>query len=563
MGWKDAPIVEASPAWASAPEVGANGGKSKAAQSFGSEVLGIAANAVKNLPGDIAQFGRDLGAGALRGAGSIGATILRPLDSGAENQQRRAAMDAALQSRGANPDSMTYGGAKVGAEITGTLGVGGALGAGAKAMGAGAPIVNALSTAGFRAGTAAPGVVGAAGNALTRIGAGAAVGGAAAGLVDPENAAAGAAIGGALPAALPLVGKAANALGRVISGPESSASVQQGVKAARDSGYVIPPSQAKPTLANRALEGFSGKITTAQNASARNQAVTNQLVAKELGLPPNTQLSQEVLDGIRKTAGQAYEAVGSTGVIKPGAAYSQALDDITAVARKAAQGFPDAKPSPLIAEIDSLRSPQFDAQSAIAKISELRDKANAAYAAQDKALGKSLKSAAGALEDAIETHLKTIGAPGDLLEGFRNARQLIAKTYTVQSALNGASGTVNAQKLAGQLSKGKPLSGNILAAAKFAEQFPKAAQPLERMGSLPQVSPLDFGALGTLSAITSNPLLMAGVLARPAARAAVLSPMVQNGLSKAAQPNALSLLARNPDAAQLVYRAAPSGLANR
>lgn len=521
---------------------------------------------------------RDLVAGAVRGAGSIGATILAPKDwleaaiakrMGADlpAPDRRAGMDAGLSSLGADINSTQFATGKLGAEIAGTAGMGGALAKGAQAVpviARNAPgFINALRTSGMTTGNNPITLAAKAGDLATRAGAGAVTGGAMAGAIEPDNALTGAAIGGAFPVAAKVVGTVANSAGRIVSGPEVSQSVRQGVKAAQDAGYVIPPSQAKPTLVNRALEGFSGKITTAQNASARNQTITNGLVAKELGLPTNTQLSPEILDGIRKTAGKAYEAVGSTGVIKPGASYAQALDDITASARKAAQGFPGAKPSPLIAEIESLKSPQFDAQSAIAKISELRDKANIAYAAQDKALGRSFKSAAGVLEDAIEEHLKAIGAPAGLLEGFRNARQLIAKTYTVQGALNGTSGTVNAQKLAGQLSKGKPLSGNILVAAKFAQQFPKAAQPLERMGSLPQISPLDFGALGVVSAAMSNPALMAGVVARPLARAAILSPLVQNGLSKAAKPNAIQALMADPDFAQLVYRTAPVGLANR
>jgi hypothetical protein len=76
------------------------------------------------------------------------------------------------------------------------------------------------------------------------------------------------------------------------------------------------------------------------------------------------------------------------------------------------------------------------------------------------------------------------------------------------------------------------------------------------MGSLPQTSPLDWIPAGALSMATSNPLMLAGVFARPAARAAALSPMVQNRL--AMQPNSLmQMLQQNPEALNLLYRAAP------
>ena len=79
-------------------------------------------------PSFLSQVGQQVGnvvAGGLRGAGSIGATLIRPFESAEENQQRRAAMDAALASMGAQPDSLAYGAGKIGAEIAGTSGVGG------------------------------------------------------------------------------------------------------------------------------------------------------------------------------------------------------------------------------------------------------------------------------------------------------------------------------------------------------------------------------------------------------------------------------------------------------
>jgi hypothetical protein len=109
--------------------------------------------------------------------------------------ERRNAMSDALRSMGADTDSMAFGAGKIGAEIAGTAGVGGALASGARGMGAAPAVVNALRTGGMTTGGR-----GAADLAL-RTGAGAAVGGASAGLVDPSQAGTGALIGGALPVA--------------------------------------------------------------------------------------------------------------------------------------------------------------------------------------------------------------------------------------------------------------------------------------------------------------------------------------------------------------------------
>ena len=518
-----------------------------------------AASAETTPAQDLAQFGKNAVGGFLRGAGSIGATLARPFETGPENADRRTRLDTnAAALLGADPNSWVYKGFKLGGEVAGTAGAGSVLGAGAKVLGASAPVVNALTSAGFTTGAkAAPGMANAATNLAIRSGAGAVVGGASAGVVDPSSAGVGAIVGGAAPGVVGALGYGANKLGQLLSGPMQSDAMRASVKAAQDAGYVVPPTQAKPTMMNRILEGTAGKLTTAQNASAKNQAITNGLAADALGISRDVQLSPQVLSGIRQQAGQAYQAVSSTGMIQPNAAYIQSLDNITRQARTAAAGFPNAKPSPLIDVIETLKSPQFDASSAVSKISELRDSANSAYAQSDKAMGKGLKEAAGVLEDAIDQHLTEISAPADMLKGFREARQLIAKTYSVEKALNPTTGTVDAQKLAAQLAKGGPLSDGLKQAAQFAQSFPKAAQPIEKMGSLPQLSPLDWAAGGGMSAATGNPLMMAAPLIRPVARSLALSPLVQSGLASQPSTNSLAQLLANPGLNQLAYRAAP------
>lgn len=513
----------------------------------------------------------NIAAGLVRGAGSIGATVLYPIDKATDlikgdrkekdfdrlilgdaykaplsrNEERRANMDAGLQELGAQPDSLLYQGGKIGAEIAGTLGTGGVIAKGAQAVGAAPAIVNAIRTAGMSTGQAGGG------NLLARMLGGGITGGAAAGIVNPEQAVTGAAIGGALP----VVGNALGAIVRTMRGPKQSADLASAIQSARGAGYVIPPSQARPTLANRALEGFSGKITTAQNASAQNAGVTNKLVAQDLGLAADTKITPDVLKGLRDTAGQSYRAIGSTGTITPAASYKTALDAIEAPFQQAQQAFPNAKASPVIDLVESLRSPSFDAASAVEKIKQLRTAADDAFRSGNTDVARASRSAAGALEDAIESHLQTVGqAP--LLQQFRDARKLIAKTYSVEKALNPTTGAIDARALASQLKRGKPLSGGTKDAAEFAGRFPKAAQPIEGMGSLPQTSPLDWALGGSLSAMTSNPLALASVLARPAARSLVLSPLVQNRLVQSTTPNRLASLL-TPEVRQFGYRAAP------
>jgi hypothetical protein len=173
----------------------------------------------------VLQQGANLLGGAVRGAGSLGATVMRALpnflggDTAEENEQRRRDMDAALQNLiGADPDSLAYQGGKLGAEIAGTAPIGGLLGRGvgaaANMAGRGAqaaPLVQALTTSGFNAG----GATGGAGLALRALGGGA-TGAATAAAVNPEDAGSGAMIGAALPGVLQGIGKVGGAAGRVV-----------------------------------------------------------------------------------------------------------------------------------------------------------------------------------------------------------------------------------------------------------------------------------------------------------------------------------------------------------
>lgn len=155
---------------------------------------------------DIAQHGKNALGGLIRGAGSIGATVARPFESAAENDDRRKRIDENMADLvGADPESWMYKGFKLGGEVAGTAGAGGAV---ANAVARLAPsaaaavpaFIQAMRTGGLSTGAkAAPGVAGWAANMAPRIAGGAVSGGVTAGLVNPEDAGTGALIGGALP----------------------------------------------------------------------------------------------------------------------------------------------------------------------------------------------------------------------------------------------------------------------------------------------------------------------------------------------------------------------------
>lgn len=298
-------------------------------------------------------------------------------------------------------------------------------------------------------------------------------------------------------------------------------------KTAQANGYVVPPSDVKTGFVNEALNGLSGKIKTAQVASQRNQTVTNSMAKKALGIPDDVPLNAQTLNAVRIDAGRAYSAVDGVGTVTPGRAYTDALDAIVKPYQSASRSFPSAKPNPIIDEINTLRTGAFDAGDAIAKIRTLRADAESAYAKGDKDIGKALKAGADALEQAIDDHVASFG-PSQLLANFRDARKLIAKTYTVQKGLNDTTGDVSSLALANQLKKGKPLSGELRTIAQVAEGFPKATQLLKEAPK--SVSPLDYAVGAMTGASTGNPLMLGTMMARPMTRSMILSKPYQSNM---------------------------------
>lgn len=337
-------------------------------------------------------------------------------------------------------------------------------------------------------------------------------------LFGAAGGAAGKGLGDALGWAIPKVTQAMGAKRAVAE--TANAQKDAAALAAREAGYVLPPADVRPNLINEALGGLSGKIKTAQVASARNQSVTNNLVRKELGIAADSPLTNEALAAIRQEAATAgYAPVRAAGEITATPSYTTALDDIVKQYQGASRSFPGAVKNEVEDMVKNLRQTKFDSSDAVDMVRVLRDQADAAYRSGNKSLGKASKEAAGALEDQLEQHLKRIGQP-DALSAFREARQTIAKTYSAEKALNSQTGDIAADVLAKQLAKGRPLSGGLETVAKVSQAFPKATQALKEAPKA--VSPLDFMA-GLMGAGSTGPTGALAIGARPAVRSLLLS----------------------------------------
>lgn len=203
----------------------------------------------------ITSTAADISGGLFKGASQIGSTLLWPIDklkdvvngtgqknlssviTGKEpltsNQERRQSITDLLGNY-VDTDSTAFAGGKLGGEIAGTAGVGGAL-AKAVPLLSQAPravqFANSLRTGGLRIGApAATTLAGKAADAGIRTAGGGISGGAMAGVVDPENALLGALVGGALPGVANVAGKFGSFFSDNVLKPAANRLMQSAIK---------------------------------------------------------------------------------------------------------------------------------------------------------------------------------------------------------------------------------------------------------------------------------------------------------------------------------------------
>lgn len=340
---------------------------------------------------------------------------------------------------------------------------------------------------------------------------------------------------------------------RVAANAAANAPRTAAAQAAQDAGYVITPSMSgNPGIIGGTAEAIGGKIKTQQAASVANQKVTNALAAKELGLPADQPITLDALDALRKDAGGAYADVAklgeldargaklpaSTGVttsydkltLAPKTtvdaqdlvqAWKQSNADATSYFRQYAR---DANPETL-AKARAAASDASTIDDFMTKAVTQQESRTPAELMADLAKGK--LSSQDFIAKALNNEMVQSGAKPSAAQAIQDARVQIAKSYSVENALNPATGDVAATKLAQQLAKGKKLSGGLEQAGQFAQAFPKAAQAGV---DVPAYSPLDAYSIAS-GAGGGNWLQTLASLSRAPARSVALSGPVQRRLT--------------------------------
>lgn len=224
---------------ASGPQTGPSGPQT--------DPIDLAAPLMPDTRPELQRRMTNLAAGAVRGVVGIGATLLTPADWAASKlgltppDRRLVTEDFTRDAMGADSESLAYGAGKLGAEIAGTGGVGGLAARGLAAIPGVARAIPGTIEAVRTFGAVGPALA-------TRIGAGTATGGAAAALPDPSDATLGAVIGGGLP----VVGRGAALVGRIVRG-SLSPEVKLLADRAKELGVDVPADKIADSAVSRTV----------------------------------------------------------------------------------------------------------------------------------------------------------------------------------------------------------------------------------------------------------------------------------------------------------------------
>lgn len=473
---------------------------------------------------EIKQGAGNLAAGAVRGIGSIGATILAPVDVVKDlaagkgltldsNRQRRADMDSALESMGAQPESLLYKTGKIGGEIAWTAGAGGVLANGVRAVAPASPLAaklaEAVASGGFKLGSpAATTLAGKAGDLAIRAGGGAILGGSTAAMVNPEDAALGAAIGGALPVGAAGVGKVSNAIGKMLRGGDVSPEVRALAERAQELGINVPADRLVNSRPMNALAStldyvpFSGRAGT----MSRMQDQINTAASRTIG-QDSTNLTGAIR-AARDELGSKFDSVLKSNAVRVDDAF---LNDLAGAAATAKNELPSSSAAVIERQVDEILSKAkdgvIDGQAAynIKKSLDRMGNANSESAFYARELRDKLM-------DALNRSLPDGGSElSKLRQQWGNMRTL------EKFAQNGAEGDVSIARLANAKGiRNKDLQELADISAQFlkSRENPHGAMQravmssvaLSTLGGIPAVIASAAGGRGVNSALNSNAL---------------------------------------------------------
>jgi hypothetical protein len=236
----------------------------------------------------------------------------------------------------------------------------------------------------------------------------------------------------------------AQKIGEMAARKEADAAARQSQNSVRDqtlqagheAGYVVPPSAvSQPSFIGGRMESLGGKAALGQDASLRNQEVTDALSRSGGGLGAQEPISTASLKAARQRMSEPYREVAA---LNPQAA----------------------------ADLEMVKSSKMESKLQWGHFNRSGDP-NAYKLAQ------AADQQAEAALNRIETAAQSSGRPG-LVDELKKSRVDIAKNHEVRNALNSGTGSVDASVLGRAFDRNPDrFSGDLRTIAAYQQAFPQ------------------------------------------------------------------------------------------
>ncbi len=272
------------------------------------------------------------------------------------------------------------------------------------------------------------------------------------------------------------------------------------IRAGHEAGYVLPPSAVnQPSFIGGRMESLGGKAALKQEASLRNQNVTDDLARRAAGLGPDEAISMPALKAARHRMSAPYK---ETAALSPQAA----------------------------ADLDMVKAAKLESKLQWTSFNKSGD-VNAFKAAQ------AADQQAEAALNRIEQQALSAGRP-ELVQALKQARVDIARNHEVRNAVNVGSGNVDASIIGRALDRNpERFSGELKTIGSFQQSFPQFTTEASKVPA-PGVGKTELLASALLAGgggmATGDPIgMLAGLapFASGPARSLLLSKAVQGAVA--------------------------------
>lgn len=303
---------------------------------------------------------------------------------------------------------------------------------------------------------------------------------------------------------------------------------QQAMSAAVQQGLKVPPSSLSNSGIVKLAESFAGRKALGDIASTANRDIVESQAKQVLGMSPKQELSPESFVDYRNAQGKAYDTLrGETYIVDP--TFNNTIKSTIDKLKTNRSDSAAAQAKELNKYVGDL---YLTGDELVENIKQLRNDSSAnikaGFADPIKGdLGRTQKFIADQLEGLADRNLSSMDKP-DALTAFRNARQNIAKSYTLEDAYNAATNEVSATKLGKKIAGNKIVPEEMKVSGTAAEFAPEYFKPSSRTADTGLTGTEAVGAAASM--VSGRPDLAALLTGRSLVRSGLMSGPVQRYL---------------------------------